>query len=123
MIINIPDQNISAFIIGVIAVLAIVAVGALLWFILKAIAWKFPFTRLTLAIALAPMSMISLLDDRNTTALFIYAIVITLAGIIIDGITHVLRPQEPPQADRQSEKEDEHSAESSPSGIVWEKAE
>lgn len=89
MTINIPDQTISAFLNGVTGVLAVVAVGFLLFFILKGLAQTFSFTRIVLVIALAPMTLIGLLGNNETSLLFILATVTILLGISIDGIHHL----------------------------------
>lgn len=124
MKINITDQIISEFLSGVIAVLAVIAVGALISFILRGISKLFPFTRVALVIALAPLSLINFLDQRAGTALIIYAMIAALVGIIIDGINHLLLPKEKPQAKPEPvEKQEEETVESRPGVIVWEKAE
>ncbi len=123
MKINITDQIISEFTSGVVAVLAVIAVGAALSFILRGIARKFPFTRMALVLALAPLSLINFLDRGESTALLLYAMITTLLGITIDGINHLLLPKERPQTTHDAVKQEEEIAESNPSVIVWEKAE
>lgn len=123
MNINITDQIISEFMSGVVGVLAVIAVGAILSFILRGIARKFPFTRMALVLALAPLSVINFLDRGENTALLLYAMITTLLGITIDGINHLLLPKERPQTTHDSAKQAEETAESNPSVIVWEKAE
>lgn len=123
MNINIPDQIISEFLIGVIAVLAVIAVGALLLFILRGIARKNPFARMGLVLALAPLSLINVLGNSESTALLIFAMVATLLGIAIDGINYLLLPKERSQTTRNPVEHEEETVKSGPGGIVWEKAE
>lgn len=123
MNINITDQIISEFMSGMVGVLAVIAVGAILSFVLRGIARKFPFTRMALVLALAPLSLINFLDRGESTALLLYAMITTLLGITIDGINHLLLPKERPHTTHDSVKQEEETAESNPSVIVWEKAE
>ena len=123
MNINIPDQIIREFLSGVSAVLAVIAVGAFLWFILRGIARKFTFTRMGLVLALAPLSLINFLGNSESSALLIFAMVTTLLGIAIDGINHLLMPNEQSQPTQNPVKQAEETVESNPDAIVWDKAE
>lgn len=122
MTIDIPNQIIGGYLGGVIAILAVVGLGALLFYILKIFAEAFPFTRLGIVLALSPLSLFFLTDDRVRAALFIYAMITTLIGIIIDGTNHML-PGRKPQAYPGQSKHDGETDESDPDGLVWEKAE
>ena len=122
MVINIPDQIIREFLSGVSAVLAAIAVGAFLWFILRGIARKFPFIRMGLVLALAPLSLFNFLGNSESSALLIYAMVTTLLGFAIDGINHLLMPGEQSQPTQNPAKQAEETVESNPGVIVWEKA-
>ncbi|MEN8253960.1 MAG: DNA recombination protein RmuC [Verrucomicrobiota bacterium] len=122
MTINIPDQIIREFLSGVIAVLAVIAVGAFLLFILRGIAKKFPFIRMGLVLALAPLSLINFLDSSNSTALLVYAMVTTLLALAIDGIKHLLMPEEQSLPAQNPVKQEEETVESNPGAIVWGKA-
>ena len=122
MNINIPDPIIREFLSGVSAVLAVIAVGAILWFILRGIARRFPFTRMALILALSPLSLVNFLDQGTKSILYLFAMIAILLGIMIDGINYLLMPKEPPKAepkDASIEKE----TEAKPGDIVWEKAE
>jgi hypothetical protein len=123
MKINITDQIISEFTSGVVAVLAVIAVGAALSFILRGISRKFPFTRMALVLALAPLSLINFVGYSESTALLFYAMITTLLGITIDGINHLLLPKERPQTISDSATQEEETVKSNPGVIVWEKAE
>ena len=122
MIINIPDQIIREFLSGVSAVLAAIAVGAFLWFILRGIARKFTFTRMTLILALSPLSLVNFLDQDTASTLYLFAMIAILLGITIDGINYLLMPKELPKAVPE-EASREKEAETEAGGIVWEKAE
>lgn len=122
MVINIPDQIIREFLSGVSAVLAVIAVGVFLWFILRGIARKFTFIHMTLVLALAPLSLINFLGNSESSILLIYAMAITLLGIAIDGINHLLTPNEQSQPTQNPVKQAEESVESNPGVIVCGKA-
>jgi hypothetical protein len=124
MHINITDELISEFFSGAIVVIALIAMGAFLLFILKGLSRTFPFTRMGLALALAPLSLTNFLDTGESIALFLYAMIAALLGITIDGINHLLTPKARIKPEHQFEKEKkEETAEPSPGVIVWEKAE
>jgi len=123
MNINIPDQIVSDFSSGVMAVLAVIALGAFLSFILRGIARKVPFTCIGLVLALAPLSLISLLGNSESTALLIYAMIMTLLGFSIDGINHLLMPKEQSRPAQNPVKQEEETVEPNPGGMVWEKVE
>lgn len=124
MHINITDEIISEFFSGAIIVLALIAMGAFLLFILKGLSKAFPFTRMGLALALAPLSLINFLDTGESNALFLYAMITALLGITIDGINHLLTPKARIKPELQPAREEiEETAEPGPGVIVWEKAE
>jgi hypothetical protein len=126
---NITDQLISEFFSGVAAVLAVIAVGAFIMFLLKGMGKKAPFIRIALALALAPMSLINFLGRSESTALVYFAMAITLMGIIIDGLNHLLQPRErtatkvEPVIQEQKQEQEKPEADSNPGVFVWEKAE
>ncbi len=123
MIINIPDQIIREFLSGVTAVLAAIAMGAFLLFILRGISRTFPFIRMGLVLALAPLSLINFLGNSESYLLLIYAMITVLLGIAIDGINHLLMPKEQSQPTQNPVKQAEGTVEPSPDSMVWEKAE
>ena len=123
MNINIPDQIIREFLSGVIAVLAAIAMGAFLLFILRGIAKKFPFIRMGLVLALAPLSLINFLGNSESAALLIYAMITVLLVIAIDGINHLLMPKEQSQPSQNPVKQVKETVESNPDAFVWDKAE
>jgi len=116
MNINIPDPIIREFLGGVSAILAVIALGAFLWFILRGFARRFTFTRMALILALSPLSMVNFLNHGATSILYLFAMIAILLGVTIDGISSLLRPKERPKAVPEE-------AEAKPSGIVWGKAE
>ena len=122
MIINIPDQIIREFLSGVTAVLAVIAVGGFLLFILRGISRKFLFTRTGLVLALAPLSLINFLGNSESYVLLIYAMATTLLGLAIDGINHMLKPKEQSQPTQNPGIQAEETVESNSDVIVWDKA-
>ncbi len=52
--------------------------------------------------------------------LYFYTIVVIVLGMAIDGIAHLIRPEEPPQGNRKKKKPVD---EPDPDAIVWEKVE
>jgi len=122
MIINIPDQIIREFLSGVTAILAVIAVGGFLLFILRGISRKFLFTRTGLVLALAPLSLINFLGNSESYVLLIYAMATTLLGLAIDGINHMLKPKEQSQPTQNPGIQAEETVESNSDVIVWDKA-
>ena len=125
MRLNITDQLISEFFSGVAAVVAVIAVGAFIMFLLKGLGKKAPFTRIALSLALAPMSLINFLGRNESTALVYFAMAIALLGVIIDGLNHLLQPRERAETKARPviREEEKPEAESNPGVFVWEKAE
>ena len=125
---SISDNMISEFISGLFSVFALIGVGAVLMLILSGMTARFPFARLALVLALTPFSLINFLERGFVSTLYLYAMIVLLLGITIDGINHILTPKaarkekraEKPAAD---EPEPEEENEPNPGMIVWEKAE
>ena len=123
---SVSDSMISEFFSGLFAVFALIAVGGLIALILGGMAKRFPFSRLAIVLALAPLSLMKFLEHGGSSTLYLYAMIVVLLGITIDGISHLLEPKA-----RSSRKEPESSAEAKqqktpeaePGVIVWEKAE
>jgi pyrroline-5-carboxylate reductase len=113
---------ISQFLSGLLAVLALVAVGSALALALGGMAKRFPFTRLSLILALSPLSFARLLEYEGNSSLNLYAMIVILLGITIDGISHLLEPRVRPAAEDAQSHEAEKAEEPSPGVIVWEKA-
>ena len=105
------------------AVLIVIAVGGFLAFVLQGMGRKFPFTRLALVLALAPMSLVKFFEYSTGSILQLYAMIVVLLGITVDGINHLLMPKEQPKARPKAKNEAESTAEPKPGVIVWEKAE
>lgn len=124
MQLSISDAMISDFLSGLVAVLALVAVGGGISLVLQGMARRFPFSRLALILALAPLSMVRFLERGGTSTLYLYAMIVVLMGLTIDGIGYLLQPKEAPKAKPAKGTEEEAaSEESEPGVIVWEKAE
>lgn len=124
MNISITDQMVSQFLSGFIAVAVLIAIGGFLSMVLSGMSKTFPFTRLALVLALAPLSLVNFLAYGGSSMLYIYAMGVVMLGITIDGINHLLMPKEKPQAAPQAVKAEEIREEAPrPGVIVWEKAE
>ena len=124
MYFSISDQMISQFLSGLLGVLALVAVGSALALALGAMANRFPFSRLSLILALSPLSFARFLDDGSNTTLHLYAMIVILLGITIDGISYLIEPRVHSSGAEQTQSvEAEKAEEPSPGVIVWEKAE
>ena len=122
MEISINNEILSQLISGIISVLILVAAGVILTVASKMLINKrFPFTRLALILTLPPFCLINLLDRGSTSTLYLYAMVVIVLGMTIDGIAHLIRPQEPPK--RKNRKKKEPADEPDPDAIVWEKVE
>ena len=123
MYFTLSDQMVSEFLSGLLAVLALVAVGSALALALGGMARRFPFSRLSLILALPPLSFSRFLEDNGTAALYLFAMIVILLGITIDGISYLLEPRVRSSAPEQASSEDaEEAEEPSPGMIVWEKA-
>jgi len=123
---SISDSMISDFFSGIFSILALIAVGGILSLVLGGMAKRFPFCRLALILALAPLSLIEFLDRNGSSTLYLYAMIVILLGITIDGIAYLLEPKQHIKratADTEAEEVVEDLAEADPSVIVWEKAE
>ena len=126
---SISDSMISEFISGLFVVFALIGVGAFLMLILSGLARRFPYTRIAIALALAPMSLIRFLDNGTESTLHLYAMISILLGITIDGINHILTPKAAARAKEAAadtqhpEPHVETDDEEEPGMIVWEKAE
>ena len=127
MNISLTDQMVSQFLSGVIAIFALIAVGATLSALFKAMDEKFTFTRLALIMALSPLSLVSFLDAGYVSTLYLFSMIVALLGITIDGINFLLLPKERIQAvsmvEKEKEKEEASEIEPDSSVIIWEKAE
>ena len=123
MSINITDQIVSQFLSGLFIILVLIAVGSSLSVVFKAMGKRFPFTRLTLMLALTPLCLVIFLDRNTTNTLFLFSMISVLLGITIDGINHLLLPKEQPQSAKKVKIEEAGETEENPDVIVWEKAE
>ena len=122
MYFTISDQMMSDFLSGLAAVFTLVAVGGLLSLILTPLARRFPFSRVALVLALAPLSLVRFLEMGSCPTLYLFSMIVTLLGITIDGIGHLLEPRHEPAAEPEAAASDK--AESSKTSMfVWEKAE
>lgn len=123
MYFSISDQMVSEFFSGLLGVLALVAVGSALALALGGMTKRFPFSRLSLILALSPLSFSRFLGYGGNTTLHLYAMIVILLGITIDGISYLLEPRERSSAQQAKAEEAEKVEEPSPGVIVWEKAE
>lgn len=126
---SISDSMISDFMSGLFVVFALIGVGAFLMLILSGMAHRFPYTRIAIALALAPMSLIKFLGNGADSTLNLYAMITILLGITIDGINHILTPKaaarskEAPASVQDPEPQVVAEDDEEPGMIVWEKAE
>jgi hypothetical protein len=122
---SITDSVVSEFLSGLIVVFSLLGVGALLLLILGILIRKFPFTRLSLVLALTPLSLIHFLNHGAVSTVLLFSMISVLLGLTIDGINYVLLPKhvekKPESVPVRKETEAEES--SKPGMIVWEKAE
>ena len=123
MYFSISDQMVSDFFSGLLGVLALVAVGSALALALGGMTKRFPFSRLSLILALSPLSFSRFIGYGGNTTLHLYAMIVILLGITIDGISYLLEPRVRSDAQQAQSEEAEKVAEPSPGVIVWEKAE
>lgn len=121
MSINLTDQIVSQFLTGLFIILVLIAVGGSLSVVFTAMSKKFPFSRLTLMLALTPLCLVSFLDRSSADTLYLFSMISVLLGITIDGINHLLQPKEQPAPKTGSKDADK--TESKSDVIVWEKAE
>lgn len=109
---------------GLVVVLALVVVGCTIALILSGMAKRFPFSRLALVFALSPLAFVRFIEYQGNSTLHLYAMIVLLLGITIDGINHLLEPKARPLAQEAEEETPEaiQEDESQPGVIVWEKA-
>jgi hypothetical protein len=122
MNINITDQMLSQFLSGVLTIIVLIAVGGMLSILLKGIKEKFAFTRLSLILALTPLSLISFIDQASSSTLYLFSMIAILLGITVDGINFLLMPKERAKVEIIPEEEKIEEVEPEPGVIVWEKA-
>lgn len=125
MYFSISDEMVSEFLSGLVVVLALVVVGCTIALVLGGMVKRFPFSRLALALALPPLCFMRFMEYQGTSSLHLYAMIVILMGITIDGINYLLEPKVRPNADETEDTQTEQQArneESSSSVIVWEKA-
>ena len=123
MYFSISDQMVSDFFSGLLGVLALVAVGSALALVLGGMTRRFPFSRLSLILALSPLSFSRFIGYGGNTTLHLYAMIVILLGITIDGISYLLEPRERSVAQQAKSEKAEKVEEPSSGVIVWEKAE
>jgi len=122
MYFSISDQMVSEFLSGLLAVLGLVVVGSALALALGGMAKRFPFSRLSLILALSPLSFQRFLENDANDTLHLYAMIVILLGITIDGISYLLEPRVRPAMREAQAEEAEKEEVPSPGVIVWEKA-
>lgn len=128
MNVNLTDQTVSNLLSGLITVLVLIVIGKVLSSALRKMDKKFPFTRMALVLALTPLTLIRFFNYGDSSTLFLFAMICTLLGITIDGISHLLEPKEvpgamPAEATKEEAKEEaKEQVPSRPGMIVWEKA-
>jgi hypothetical protein len=122
---SITDSVVSEFLSGLIVVFSLLGVGALLLLILGILIRKFPFTRLSLVLALTPLSLIHFLGHGTVSTVLLFSMISVLLGLTIDGINYVLLPKhvENKPVSVPAHKEAEAEEPAKPGMIVWEKAE
>jgi len=122
---SISDQMVSQFLSGLAVVLALVAVGGVVAILLRGMAARYPFARMAIALALAPLSMGRFLDSGGVASIQLYAMIVMLLGITIDGINHLLTPKEAAKPEPQALANTASPApgKAKPGMVVWEKAE
>lgn len=120
---SISSDLISDFLTGLFAVFALVTVGGVLNLLLRNIARRFPFSRLALVLALAPVSLMKFVDEAASLALFLYAMIVILLGITIDGLAYLLGPRTAREQEKVPRPKTEASPEEQKPVMVWEKAE
>lgn len=124
MYFSISDNTVGEFLSGLVVVLALVAVGCTIALVLSGMAKRFPFSRLALVLALSPLSFFRFIEYQGNSTLVLYAMIVILLGITIDGINHLLEPKaKVNMQDAAEKKKDPVKQEDPQSGvIVWEKA-
>ncbi len=119
----ITDEIVSQFLSGLLPILILIAVGASLSVLFKRMRKQFMFTRMALVLALPPLSLIHFLEQETTLPLYLFSMIITLLGILIDGGNHLLIPKERPKPKAEKMAEDKAADDQEPEVIIWEKAE
>ena len=124
MFISISDEMVSEFLSGLVVVLALVAVGCTIALALSGMARRFPFSRLALVFALSPLAFVRFIEDQGYSTLHLYAMIVLLLGITIDGINFLLEPKaRPERKETEAETRDTQQQDEPQSDvIVWEKA-
>ena len=123
MNISITDEIISQFLSGVLTICAMIMVGGTLALLLRGMNRNFNFTRLSLVLGLAPLSLVSFMDPKTSSTLFLFSMIVVLLGITVDGINFLLLPKERVKSVEKVKEPVQVEAEPDPGVIIWEKAE
>jgi hypothetical protein len=123
MSISITDEIISQFLSGVLTICAIIIVGGTLALLLRGMNRNFNFTRLSLILGLAPLSLVSFMDPKTSSTLYLFSMIVVLLGITVDGINYLLLPKERQRPAEKVEEQAPAAAEPDSGVIIWEKAE
>ena len=90
MNISITDEIISQFLSGVLTICAMIMVGGTLALLLRGMNRNFNFTRLSLILGLAPLSLVSFMDPKSVLSLVDNPEVEPLAGEVKSRLERVL---------------------------------
>ncbi len=125
MYFSINDHMVSEFFSGLIPIFALVVIGYLFSILLGGMARRFPFSRLALIVVLPPLSLVRFLDPKSSFVLYLYAVVVMILGIVIDGIGYLQEPKEAQvkAVSKEEPEETDAAVEPDPNVIIWEKAE
>ena len=100
-----------------------IMVGGTLALLLRGMNRNFNFTRLSLVLGLAPLSLVSFMDPKTSSTLFLFSMIVVLLGITVDGINFLLLPKERVKSVEKVKEPVQVEAEPDPGVIIWEKAE
>jgi len=120
---QLDNELINHFLTGTLGIFALVLIGGALANVFRVISRRFSFTRTALILALPPLCLSQCVDRSSLDTLYLFAIIITVLGFLIDGALHLAATwhgEEDGKPARSAKTADE---EKDDKRIVWEKAE
>ena len=117
------SQLISRFLMGTLAVFAMVAIGGTFANMFRSVSRRFPFTKAALVLALPPFCLTRLLDRGSLSHLFRFAILVVVLGFVVDALKHLLLAWRSVGREEPATPKKPPDSESGSTGMVWEKAE
>ena len=117
------SELISRFLLGTIAVFAMVAIGGAFANMFRSVNKRFCFTKTALILTLPPFCLSLVLDRSSLSTLYLYAMIVIVIGFSVDAARHLIAIWRHGESLPSPRNENTSASESSEKGMVWEKIE